>query len=647
MADNLTNTPEAEKSAFVNDDTLYGKKSVPVPKPDSNIGVDENNTLLNILAMYSQSSQVDVSSIERFTAISKNRSAIYDMLDVMSEDSTIASVLETYATDVTEYNDSGRIVWCESTDEDIKKFITYLLDSINVDKNIYKWAYSLCKYGDLYLRLYRQSDYEDPIFNKKEDKKSLNEGLTNEGDDGKEKLDESVKVIAHADDDKYVHYIDMVPNPATMFELTRMGKTYGYIKAPNVPVTQKTSDISVDNYFRYSFKQKDVEVYQPTEFVHACVEDNTSRTPEEVDLFIGDEEDDNSKYTYTVRRGQSMLQSVFKIWREMMLLENSLLLNRVTKSSILRIITLEGGDMPPEQAAIVLNRYKMLVEQKTSLKDGEKMNEYTNPGPVENTIWTMTRNGQGNLSVQSVGGDVDVKGIVDVDYFRQKLFGGLRVPQQFFGFTGDGAGFNGGTSLTIISARYAKEIKRIQNTLVQALTDAINLMLVDKGLTKYINNFEIHMLPPTTQEEIDRRDNLSNLVGITRDILGLTDEVEDKVAKLKILKSQISNVVDDSDILAIIQEEIDRLQKESEGAESFDDDSSDMADDLGLGDAGSDNDSGAEDMDLGDLLGDEGGGSGGETSSETEPTESPEETVGELPTPDSLGIDFTQNQNFS
>ena len=645
MADNLTNTPEAEKSAFVNDDTLYGKKIVPVPKPDTNIDVDEKDTLLNVLAMYSQSSQVDVSSIERFTAISKNRSAIYDMLDVMSEDSTIASVLETYATDVTEYNDSGRIVWCESTDEDIKKFITYLLDSINVDKNIYKWAYSLCKYGDLYLRLYRQSDYEDPIFNKKEEKKSLNERLTNEGADGKEKLDESVKVIAHADDDKYVHYIDMVPNPATMFELTRMGKTYGYIKAPNVPTTQKTTDISVDNYFRYSFKQKDVEVYQPTEFVHACVEDNTSRTPEEVDLFIGDEEDSNSKYTYTVRRGQSMLQSVFKIWREMMLLENSLLLNRVTRSSILRIISLEGGDMPPEQAAIILNRYKSMVEQKTSLRDGEKMNEYTNPGPIENTIWTMTRGGQGNLSVQSIGGDVDVKGIVDVDYFRQKLFGGLRVPQQFFGFTGDGAGFNGGTSLTIISARYAKEIKRIQNTLVQALTDAINLMLVDKGLTKYINNFEIHMLPPTTQEEIDRRDNLSNLVSITRDILNLTDEVEDKVAKLKILKSLISNVVDDSDILSVIQEEIDRLQEEQEHS-TTDEDGDDMAKDLGLGDEGSDIGSDSDNMDLGDLLGNE-TDTETSTATEVEPTEAPEETIGELPTPDSLGIDFTQNQNFS
>nr|DAE27130.1 MAG TPA: portal vertex protein [virus sp. ctnRj46] len=41
------------------------------------------------------------------------------------------------------------------------------------------------------------------------------------------------------------------------------------------------------------------------------------------------------------------------------------------------------------------------------------------------------------------------------------MYGALRVPKQFMGFTDDATGFNGGTSLTIISSRYAKMIKRI------------------------------------------------------------------------------------------------------------------------------------------------------------------------------------------
>lgn len=624
-----------KKSAFVTDDGLYGKKTVPVPAPERNIGVDTNDVLINGIADpdYGRSSHVDMTTIEKFTGVSRDRNQVYDMLDAMAEDSTIASVLETYATDVTEYNDSGKIVWAESTDEDVLKYVTFLLDAMNVDKNIYKWAFSLCKYGDLYLHLYRESDYADPIFGQKKE--------------GREKLDESIKVIAHSKNDKYVHYVDMVANPATMFELTRFGKTYGYIKAPVVETQQKMANGITNDWYRYSFKQKDVEVYEPTEFVHACVEDNNSRTPEEVEIFVG--EDDNSpKYTYTVRRGQSMLQTVFKIWREMMLLENSILLNRITKSAIVRIIGIEVGDMPKEQVGPHLDRVKSLIEQKAAIYANKSMSEYTNPGPIENNIYVPVRNGQGNISAQQIGGDVDVKGLADLDYFRQKFFGGLRVPAQFFGFTDDSTGFNGGTSLTIISSRYAKEVKRIQNTLIQAITDAINLMLWDKGLEKYIDRFEIHMLPPTTQEEINRRENLSSQVSITRDIIGLTDEIEHKPSRLKILKALISDVIANSEIISIIQDEIDRLEKEEkmgvdetapapEGEDMF---------------GGEEPDSSGGSMDIGSLFGDTGeesspsepSSSAAEVASET--SETPEETVGELPSPDSLGLDFTQNQNF-
>ena len=42
-----------------------------------------------------------------------------------------------------------------------------------------------------------------------------------------------------------------------------------------------------------------------------------------------------------------------------------------------------------------------------------------------------------------------------------QMFGALRVPKQFFAQTDDGAGFNGGESLALISYRYAKAIKRL------------------------------------------------------------------------------------------------------------------------------------------------------------------------------------------
>ena len=201
------------------------------------------------------------------------------------------------------------------------------------------------------------------------------------------------------------------------------------------------------------------------------------------------------------------------------------------------------------------------IEQKSAINEGNSLSEYTNPGPIENNVYVPTNQGKGAITTTQVGGDVNVGDLVDLDYFKNKFFGAMRVPKQYFGDTDDGAGFNGGQSLSIISSRYAKMIKRIQNTVIQAITDIINLQLIDKNLDSYVNKFTIHMLPPTTQEEIDRRANLSSKVQVASDIMTILSEVENATTKLKILKSLLSNIITDGEIIELIQGEIDRLEE--------------------------------------------------------------------------------------
>ena len=530
-----------EDSVFQNSDDVYNKKINTIPKPKKEIGIDNDKTLLDNIINAGLSNSIDISSINSFSQTAQTRDSVYQLIDTMCQDPTIAAVLETYSEDATEYNDKGNIVWVESSDADAVKFITYLLNSLNVDKNIYKWVNSLCKYGDLYLKLYRESEYEDNIFS---EKKQLNEDLINKR---KSELNESVVVKDYKKNDNFVHYVEMVSNPAEIFELTKFGKTYGFIKAPvNIVTTNKTDLLS--QYQKYSFNTKDIEIYGPAEFVHASLDDNISRTKEEVDLIYDVNEKDSNKYSYTVKRGQSLFYNVFKVWRELMLLQNSVLLNRVTKSSIIRLLNVEVGDMDKNQVQPLLQGIKQLVEQKAALNTNNSMSEYTNPGPIENTIYVPSHNGKGVISASQIGGDVDVKSLADLDYFDDKLFGALRVPKAYFGKTDDGAGFNGGTSLSIISSRYAKIIKRIQNTIIQAITDVINIMLVDKKIDRYINKFQIRMQAPTTQEEIDRRDNIASKIQITRDVMDICSDISSDTIKLKILKTLLSTSLPDSEI---------------------------------------------------------------------------------------------------
>ena len=555
--------------------SLSGTKVKAVPKKASEIGADTTNHMIQNILDASISGVLDISKLEGFSNVSQTRESIYKILDSMGSDSMVSSILETYAEDTVETNEQGKIMWCESSDANISKYVTYLLDSMNVDKHLYGWAYSLIKYGDLYLRLYRESDYGDDLLFGTQEKDNtlnehigsddeyvtLNEYIKKDNETPKNNLKEDVNVILSKDNDHYVHYIEAVPNPGDMFELTRFGKTMGYAEAPVRIMSQKQNTLNSQYIpMQYKMNRSDVNIYPATSFVHACLEDTSSRSPEEVNIFL-DNDEKGKQISYKVRRGQSLLYSAFKVWRELSLLESSVLLNRVTKSSIIRMITVEVGNMPKENVGPHLASIKSLIEQKSALNTGEGLSEYTNPGPVENNIYIPTHDGIGAISTQQIGGDVDPKKLTDLSYFQDKFFGSFRTPKQFFGVTDDAAGFNGGSSLSIISSRYGKAIKRIQNTLVQALTDVINLMLLDKGLTSYINKFTLRMSAPITQEQIDKREGVTNQIRVVTDIMNLLGDITNPARKLKILNKFLSTTVSDPEIVALIQEEIDSLEE--------------------------------------------------------------------------------------
>ena len=609
---------ELDNNVIVQDDDLYGKRTKTVVAPERKKDIDLDKTLYDNIIQGAINSTLDITSLNSLNQTAENRNQMYNIFDSMCEDGTISAVVETYAEDATERNDNGDIVWVESDDDEIAKCVKYYLDTLNVNKNIYLWVYSLCKYGDVYLRLYRESEYNDDLFQ-----------------DEKKPLNEDVKIKSYKKTDSYAHYMEMVRNPAEMFELTRFGKTVGYVKAPTNGVLSKNNDTSFTT-FKYKFKREDVTLYPATEFVHACLEDGVSRDEEIISIFLDQNsyDDDDTNYNYVVRKGQSLLSNVFKVWRELNLLENSVLLNRITKSSIVRMINVEVGDMPKENVGKTLLGIKQMVEQKSAIKTGSGMSEYTNPGPVENNVYVPTHKGVGAISTTQIGGDVDVKSLADLDYYMNKLYGQLRVPKQYFSQTDDSTGFNGGSSLSIISSRYAKMIKRIQNTIIQAITDAINLMLLDKGLDSYVNEFTIHMLPPTTQEEIDRRDNLSSKVQLTSDIMNMLSDIEDVPAKLEILKCLLSNVITDSDIIGIIQEQIELLksQQEEEVPEEG-------ADEMGdFGEEGFSEESGGV-SNFNDSFGDDFSGEG--DFEETESGEESTESDTTLPSGEDLGVDLT------
>ncbi len=593
------NTPKSKQAS----NPLVGRQAKPTTLDSTTtLDIDITKSLPDNIIEAGLSHRLDISAIENFTTISNSRDQIYQLVDTMAQDSSVASILRTYAEDVCDVADNGHVIWCEATDPKVSKFINYLLNVMNADKNIYSWAYALLKYGDVYLRLFRESDYKDELFKAENIDKAysarnvLNEDLKEKVETA-EKLKEAVNLNIHTGNDPYSYYIEMVDDPATMFELTKYGKTYGYIQVPNKTSnldTLGTYDGITNNVFNYRLKSADVDIFQADDFVHACLDDNFTRFPETVELFLKD--DNTRSQAYSVRRGKSLLYDSYKIWREKALLENSALLNRITRSSVVRKVGVEVGDMPKEQVQQTLRRVKDMMEQKSSIDVGNSMTEYTNPGPIENNIYFATHGGQGQITVEAVGGDIEVKNLADLDWWNNKFYSSYGIPKQYFGWTDDGAGFNGGTSLTILSSVYAKGVKRVQNALIQALTDTINLFLINKGLKSYLNNFTLKMKAPLTQEEIDYRADLSNKINAISSLQGLFTDIEDKPRRLRILKALLASLDYGDEIYTEIDAEIAAIEDAADEEETTDE-----SGETEVGEMPSEEPATEEDIDLGSL----------------------------------------------
>ena len=135
MAESKEKLTEAKKQK----NPLIGSQTEPIVLDNTTkLDIDTAGTLIDNIIDAGLTSRLDISAIEHFTSISNARDQVYQLIDTMCQDSTISSIVRTYAEDVCETADNGHIVWCESQDSNITKFVNYLLNVINIDKYIFK-----------------------------------------------------------------------------------------------------------------------------------------------------------------------------------------------------------------------------------------------------------------------------------------------------------------------------------------------------------------------------------------------------------------------------------------------------------------------------------------------------------------------------
>lgn len=505
------------------------------PQRDSEIGVSSIDDDITEKQLGTATSLIDATEVDRFTTLSKYRDERYAAYEEMLSDPIISGALEMYADDSTPYNSDNRIVWAESDDPIIAQAADRLIKVLGIENHAWRDVYSLCTYGDLYFRLYRDGDESEAELDNRDNSVS------------------EITVKPHDNTRKLEERIEYVTNPAAIFDLQEKDKTTGFIRV-RVKPTQDTQ--SVNKEFLTGFNQpistvapNSFDMMNNTSYVHICLSDSVERFPNL--LAVKDAEGETSDI-YKVKTGKSLLEDAYPVTRQLKLLQDSLLLNRLTKSALIRLLQIEVGDMPKTEANLLLQRVKSLMEQKMSVNtETGAARSYNSPGPIENIIYIPTKDGKGAINQVTIGGDINVKDIVDIDYFQNKQLAALKIPKQYLNFDAP-EGLSNGTNLTKVSSRYAHTIMRIQKAYTSGIANILNLFFIDKNLD-YVNKFTIKMVTPTTAEDVERSEILTSRISQVRDLMDIYAEYDDDT-KHKILKALTNDLIQIPSISLIFNE---------------------------------------------------------------------------------------------
>ena len=547
-------------------ESIFRVRVVPKQTPEDRTSfTNERDSLNNKLNEAIEAGRrIDLSDLLNITTLKGTRNEKYAIFEEMVADGRIGAAVEMYANDTVQYSPDGKIIWVESSDTEVAKYGNKLLEDLNIPENIWSYAYCLWLYGDVYLELFENTSYRN-------NRPTLLVEPT--------KINPNVRTQVQIAGAKLERYIEKVPNSAEVYDLQYKGKTSGFIRSQD-----NMENTLENNSYIYSGTITDVDILSPTKFVHICLSPNINRHPEKFRLIkeeinkkdsqgridASNTEGSSGSLSFVVKSGQSILENVYGAYQTLKLKEESVLLERVTKSSITRVIQVELGDLPESQKRKKLQEIKNQIEQQIQInKQAGTMQSRAGAQPIENIIYTTTKNGKGAISTVNIGGDVDIGNLADVEDSENKVYGALLTPKALLGADMDGTGLSNGGSLTEMNTTYARRIKRGQVAIQSAMKTLINIFALADGLgDKIVNNFEVKLTPIITVEDNRRDELMQTKIRNVNDIMALLDNLEqiDDDTKLKMLLEWLGTYLNQQDIVDILDERIKELEKEEKEA---------------------------------------------------------------------------------
>jgi hypothetical protein len=202
--------------------------------------------------------------------------------------------------------------------------------------------------------------------------------------------------------------------------------------------------------------------------------------------------------------GQSILENIFKVYKQKELLEDSVLIYRVSRAPERRVFKIDVGNMPSHMAMAFVERVKNEMHQRripTVNGGGQNLMDASyNPLSInEDYFFPQTADGRGS-SVDTLPGGTGLGEIDDLKYFNNKMARGLRVPSSYLP-TGpddsDRAMNDGKVGTALIQEyRFNQYCERLQRLIMQKLDDEFKMFMKWRGFNIDNSIFDIVLGPP-------------------------------------------------------------------------------------------------------------------------------------------------------
>jgi hypothetical protein len=195
--------------------------------------------------------------------------------------------------------------------------------------------------------------------------------------------------------------------------------------------------------------------------------------------------------------GTSVLEAARRIWRQMILVEDAMLVYRIIRAPDRRVFYVDVGNVPPEEIPNYMEQAQSMLKKSQVIdRSTGRVDLRYNPMSVDEDYFIPVRGGQTGTKVENLGGGTNAAAIEDVQYIQKKLFAALKIPKAYLGYD---EGLGAKATLSQEDIRFSRSISRIQRTIISELNKLAIVHLYCNGFDGHdLLDFELKLTNPST-----------------------------------------------------------------------------------------------------------------------------------------------------